>query len=254
MTRCRSSPASGSRSRATRSPSSRPTATGWRCASSPGTPRPPTPATWPWSPPARCPTPPRRSAPPASVESRSASSAGGDGLIGFEAGRRRTTTRLLDGDYPKVTSLFPDQRRHRRRDRDRRPRRGGQARRPRRRAQHPGPAEVHRGPGRDRGRHRATTPRPARRSRPRSPATTSRSPSTRSSCWTASARWHAVRPAVVHPDQPARGALRAGRGGRRGRHVIPLRPDAGALRPADARRSSPAPRTLRRRTLRCTSD
>ncbi len=31
----------------------------------------------------------------------------GDGLIGFEAGQRRTTTRLLDGEYPKVTSIFP---------------------------------------------------------------------------------------------------------------------------------------------------
>jgi DNA polymerase-3 subunit beta len=31
----------------------------------------------------------------------------GDGLVGFEAGRRRTTTRLLDGEYPKVTSIFP---------------------------------------------------------------------------------------------------------------------------------------------------
>jgi DNA polymerase-3 subunit beta len=30
-----------------------------------------------------------------------------DGLIGFEAGQRRATTRLLDGDYPKVTSIFP---------------------------------------------------------------------------------------------------------------------------------------------------
>ena len=33
--------------------------------------------------------------------------AGGDGLVGFEAGQRRTTTRLLDGEYPKVTSIFP---------------------------------------------------------------------------------------------------------------------------------------------------
>ncbi len=33
--------------------------------------------------------------------------AGGDGLIGFEAGQRRTTTRLLDGEYPKVSSIFP---------------------------------------------------------------------------------------------------------------------------------------------------
>lgn len=35
------------------------------------------------------------------------SAAGGNGLIGIEAGRRRTTTRLLDGDYPKVSSIFP---------------------------------------------------------------------------------------------------------------------------------------------------
>lgn len=33
--------------------------------------------------------------------------AGGDGLVGFEAGKRRTTTRLLDGEYPKVNSIFP---------------------------------------------------------------------------------------------------------------------------------------------------
>ena len=33
--------------------------------------------------------------------------AGGEGLVGFEAGRRRTTTRLLDGEYPKVSSIFP---------------------------------------------------------------------------------------------------------------------------------------------------
>ena len=32
---------------------------------------------------------------------------GADGLIGFEAGQRRSTTRLLDGEYPKVTSIFP---------------------------------------------------------------------------------------------------------------------------------------------------
>jgi len=31
----------------------------------------------------------------------------GDGLIGFGAGRRQATTRLLDGEYPKVTSIFP---------------------------------------------------------------------------------------------------------------------------------------------------
>lgn len=31
----------------------------------------------------------------------------GDGLVGFEAGQRHATTRLLDGEYPKVTSIFP---------------------------------------------------------------------------------------------------------------------------------------------------
>jgi DNA polymerase III subunit beta len=30
-----------------------------------------------------------------------------EGLIGFEAGQRLATTRLLDGEYPKVTSIFP---------------------------------------------------------------------------------------------------------------------------------------------------
>ena len=35
------------------------------------------------------------------------SAAGGDGLVGFEAGSRATTTRLLDGEYPKVSSIFP---------------------------------------------------------------------------------------------------------------------------------------------------
>ncbi|HEX6498479.1 MAG TPA: DNA polymerase III subunit beta [Micromonosporaceae bacterium] len=32
----------------------------------------------------------------------------GEGMIGFSGGTRRTTSRLLDGDYPKVRSLFPD--------------------------------------------------------------------------------------------------------------------------------------------------
>jgi DNA polymerase III subunit beta len=32
---------------------------------------------------------------------------GSSGLVGFEAGGRRTTSLLVDGDYPKVRSLFP---------------------------------------------------------------------------------------------------------------------------------------------------
>ena len=43
----------------------------------------------------------------AAVDLALGSTAGADGLIGFEAGSRRTTSRLLDGEYPKVTSIFP---------------------------------------------------------------------------------------------------------------------------------------------------
>ncbi|WP_409484192.1 DNA polymerase III subunit beta [Arsenicicoccus dermatophilus] len=42
-----------------------------------------------------------------SVEIALGDAAGGEGLVGFQAGTRRTTTRLLDGEYPKVTSIFP---------------------------------------------------------------------------------------------------------------------------------------------------
>jgi DNA polymerase-3 subunit beta len=42
-----------------------------------------------------------------------ATSGAGEGIIGFEGaaagGRRRTTTRLLDGEFPKVRSLFPNE-------------------------------------------------------------------------------------------------------------------------------------------------
>lgn len=42
-----------------------------------------------------------------SIDVALGAAAGGDGLVGFEAGSRRTTTRLLDGEYPKVSSIFP---------------------------------------------------------------------------------------------------------------------------------------------------
>jgi DNA polymerase-3 subunit beta len=42
-----------------------------------------------------------------SIEIQLGGGASGDSLIGFEAGQRLTTTRLLDGEYPKVTSIFP---------------------------------------------------------------------------------------------------------------------------------------------------
>ncbi len=42
-----------------------------------------------------------------------ASTGTGEGIIGFEGqapgGLRRTTTRLLDGEFPKVRSLFPSE-------------------------------------------------------------------------------------------------------------------------------------------------
>jgi DNA polymerase-3 subunit beta len=37
------------------------------------------------------------------------SAQGPNGLVGFEAGGRRTTSLLLDGDYPPVRRLFPEQ-------------------------------------------------------------------------------------------------------------------------------------------------
>ena len=36
-----------------------------------------------------------------------AAGSGGEGMIGFTGGGRRTTTRLLDGEFPKYRSLFP---------------------------------------------------------------------------------------------------------------------------------------------------
>ena len=42
-----------------------------------------------------------------SIDVALGTAAGGDGLVGFEAGQRRSTTRLLDGEYPKVSSIFP---------------------------------------------------------------------------------------------------------------------------------------------------
>lgn len=43
-----------------------------------------------------------------SVEVALGSGGQNEGLIGFEAGSRRATTRVLDGEYPKVTSIFPN--------------------------------------------------------------------------------------------------------------------------------------------------
>lgn len=42
-----------------------------------------------------------------SVEISLGPASGGSGLVGFEAGQRHTTSRLLDGEYPKVAKIFP---------------------------------------------------------------------------------------------------------------------------------------------------
>ncbi len=42
-----------------------------------------------------------------SVEVSLGAASGGSGLVGFEAGQRHTTSRLLDGEYPKVAKIFP---------------------------------------------------------------------------------------------------------------------------------------------------
>ena len=38
-----------------------------------------------------------------------ASGSGAEGLVGFEGAGRRTTSRLLDGEFPKYRSLLPDE-------------------------------------------------------------------------------------------------------------------------------------------------
>ena len=80
-----------------------------------------------------------------SVDMALGGAAGGAAPDDDPAPRRRVPKGHLD---------LPHQRRHRVGHRDRGPRRGGPPRLTCRRAQHPGAAEVHRRPGRDRGRHR----------------------------------------------------------------------------------------------------
>ena len=109
----RADPACGSRSRARRSPWCPPTGTGWPSASCAGTPaRPDLSAAGAGAGPGhaeaaraltaapRCPSRwpcPARKVPAAK------------GLIGFEGAGRRTTTRLLGGDFPRYQSLLPNQ-------------------------------------------------------------------------------------------------------------------------------------------------
>ena len=77
-----------------------------------------------------------------------------DGIIGFEGGGRRTTTRLLSGEYPRYQTLLPSEFSAVAELPARAVRGRGQARRPGRRAEHPGPADLRPGRGAARGGHR----------------------------------------------------------------------------------------------------
>ena len=144
----------------------------------------------PWCRPRCSATPPSRSPPAARSRSRCPPAAAGEGLIGFEGsgpgGVRRTTTRLLDGEFPKVRSLFPQRAPDRRHGRQGRADRVGQARRAGRRAQHRGPAGLHRRHAHPRRRLRRRGPGLGVDRGRRSTARTSPPASTRSSCSTAS--------------------------------------------------------------------
>ena len=61
----------------------------------------------------------------------------GEGMIGFAGGGRRTTTRLLDAEFPKFRQLFPTEHTAAATRRGRRADRGDQARRPGRRPRSP---------------------------------------------------------------------------------------------------------------------
>ena len=169
---CRCSPASGSRSTARRSRCSPPTGSGSRTASSTGTRAPPT-SRWPrWCPAKVLGDTAKSLTAGSEVTIALAATGTGEGIIGFEGaapgGIRRTTTRLLDGEFPKVRSLFPQRAPDHGPGRQGRADRVGQARRAGRRAQHRRPARVHRrradprrrlrrrgaGLGVDRGHHR----------------------------------------------------------------------------------------------------
>ncbi len=138
----------------------------------------------------------------------------GDGLVGFDAGQRHATTRLLDGEYPKVTSIFPTSV-----DTEavietgafveavKRVALVAERNTPVRLRFEEGQVAIEAGTGED-----------ARASEAVEVTLTGRG-----------AR-HAIHAPVLHPARPARGGQRTGRGGGCRRHVVPLRVDAGALR------------------------
>ena len=87
-------------------------------------------------------------------------------LIGFESGGRTTTSLLVDGDYPKIRSLFPDIDPHPRHCPDAGTGRSSPPCVPRGRTQHPGPSRLHRRDSCTSMPAPARTPRPPKSSKP----------------------------------------------------------------------------------------
>ena len=110
---CPCSPASGSRSTAPRSRCSPPTASGSRTASSSWSPRTPDESMAALVPAKVLGDTAKSLTAGSEVTIALAATGSGEGIIGFEGaapgGVRRTTTRLLDGEFPKVRSLFPNE-------------------------------------------------------------------------------------------------------------------------------------------------
>ena len=165
-----------------------------------------------------------------SIDVALGTAAGGDGLVGFEAGQRRTTTRLLDGEYPKVSSIFPTSSETESviKTADlveavKRVALVAERNTPVRLRFSEGQVAIEAGAGDDAQASEAveavlTGPEIEIAFNPHLPARRARR------------RRHALQPDLVHPGLAARGAVRSGRGGRRGRHLLPVRAHAGALR------------------------
>ena len=165
-----------------------------------------------------------------SIDVALGTAAGGDGLVGFEAGQRRTTTRLLDGEYPKVSSIFPTTSETESviKTADlveavKRVALVAERNTPVRLRFSEGQVAIEAGAGDDAQASEAveavlTGPEIEIAFNPTYLLDGLGAVGT------------ALQPDLVHPGLAPRGALGPGRGGRRGRHLLPLRADAGALR------------------------
>ncbi len=155
---------------------------------------------------------------------------GGTELIGFEAGGRRTTSLLVDGEYPKVRALFPAESpthavvgTHALAEAVRRVALVAERNTPVRLGFSDGVLSLEAGQGEDAQASEALecASRRGRAVDRVQPAV----PHRRARC-----AEHPVRPAVVHPAAEACRDLGPGRGGGRGRRQLPVPADAGTPR------------------------